>query len=603
MDPCTRSEQGFRAAAGGSGNLPAQLTSFVDRRSEVAEAKRMLSAARLVTLKGPGGVGKTRLALKVATDLRRTFGDGVWLVELGKITDPARLVPALAEAVGLPEQPDRPLEAALEEFLGARRVLLVLDNCEHVVEVAAAVIGSLLRFCPRLRVLVTSREPLDIPGEAVLSVPPLSVPPRARPVPLAELSTFSAVALFVDRATSAVAGFRLTEANREAVTEICRRLDGLPLAIELAAVRLRMLSVWQIAQRLSNRYGLLTAGARAAPTRQQTLRSCIQWSYDLCSPPERVLWARLAIFDGGFELKAAEDICTGDGATVETLDGILDLLASLADQSILVIERDAVVRYRMLDSIRDFGREKLREIGEYPVLSRRYRSWYADLVARVNVALGVGVVAWRQGDAVRALELLEKSLRLKREMDEPLGTAWCLEALAWIAAGVADHRRAATLLGAAAALAESTGVPTSSSYLAAYHERCERQVRAGLSEPGFRTAFARGMDLSVEDAISYALKEKQAEVAAAVVKSDATITRREREVARLVAEGLSNNEIAGRLVISPRTAETHVQHILLKLGFTSRAQIAAWVVELPDHDPGERHAGPRRQATARDRPK
>jgi predicted ATPase len=251
MDRCARSERGSRAAAGGAGNLPAQLTTFIDRRSEVAEAKRMLSASRLVTLKGPGGVGKTRLALKVATDLRRAFGDGAWLAELGKLADPALLVPALAESVGLPEQPGRPLEVALEEYLSTRRLLLVLDNCEHLVEVVAAVVGSLLRFCPLLRVLVTSREPLDIPGETVLSVPTLSVPDASRSVSLAELSNYSAVALFVDRAASVVPGFRLTEANRQAVTEICRRLDGLPLAIELAAVRMRMLSVWQIAHRLN----------------------------------------------------------------------------------------------------------------------------------------------------------------------------------------------------------------------------------------------------------------------------------------------------------------------------------------------------------------
>jgi predicted ATPase/DNA-binding CsgD family transcriptional regulator len=557
------------------GNLPEQLTSFVGRRNEVAEAKRMLSASRLVTLKGPGGVGKTRLALKVAADLRRSFGDGVWLVELGQLQNPALLMHTLAGSVGMREQPGRPLTAALEEHLGPRQLLLVLDNCEHLVESVAAEVGSLLRCCPQLRVLATSREPLGVAGEVVLSVPPLSVPDPRRPCSLSELSRFAAVTLFADRAALAVTEFNLTEDNQLAVTEICQRLDGLPLAIELAAVRLRALSAEEIAHRLSDRYRLLTKGSRSAPTRQQTLRSCVEWSYDLCSPSERLLWARLAVFDGGFELNAAEGIGAGDGLAQD----MLDLVASLVDKSILVIERGALTRYRMLDSIRDFGREKLRQTGEFAALRRRYRGWYADLVARVNAALGVGVVAWRQGDSRRAVELLGQSLRLKRAMDEPLGTTWCLEALAWIAAGEHDYRRAATLLGAASALSRTMGASSAvSPYLVSYHEQCERQTRCALADARFQTAFRHGMDLSVEDAIGYALNEKP-QVARAPAKADLTLTQREREVAELVAKGLSNNDIAVRLVISRRTAETHVEHILLKLGFNSRAQIAVWVTK------------------------
>jgi predicted ATPase/DNA-binding CsgD family transcriptional regulator len=555
------------------GNLPLQLTSFVGRRSEVAEVKRMLSASRLVTLKGPGGVGKTRLALKVATDVRRAFGDGVWLVELGQLRDPALLPHTLAESVGLWEQPGRPLTAALEEYLAPRRLLLVLDNCEHLVEAVAVEVDLLLRFCPELRVLATSREPLGILGEVMLSVPPLSVPDPHRPCSLPELSRFEAVRLFADRAASAVPDFDLTEDNQLAVVEICQRLDGLPLAIELAAVRLRALSAQEIAHRLSDRYQLLTTGSRAAPARQQTLRACIQWSYDLCSPPEQLLWARLAVFDGGFELNAAEGICAGDGLAQANM---LDLVASLVDKSILVGERGAVMRYRMLDSIREFGREKLQQTGEYAALRRRHRGWYADLVARVNVALGTGVVAWRQGDSRRAAELLRQSLRLKREMDEPLGTAWCLEALAWIAASEHDHRRAATLLGAAAALSQTMCAPTTTySGLVSYHEQYERQTRRALGDAGFQAAFRHGMDLSVDDAIGYALNEKP-HVVPSPAKADMTLTQREREVAALVAQGLSNNDIAARLVISRRTAEAHVEHMLLKLGFNSRAQIATW---------------------------
>jgi predicted ATPase/DNA-binding CsgD family transcriptional regulator len=566
------------------GNLPYELTSFVGRRREVSEAKRLLSDYRLVTLTGPGGVGKTRLALKVAAEVRRAFGDRVWLVQLDQLQDPALLVDTVAQSLGLHEQSTRRLMVTLGECLDQRRVLLVLDNCEHLVDAVAALADTLLRSCRHLWVLATSREPLSIGGEATLAVPTLSVPDPRPPCSPRDLSRFEAVTLLADRAAAVAPGFSITEANADAVAEICYRLDGLPLAIELVAVRLRALSEQEIARRLSDRYRLLTTGPRGASTRQQTLESCMQWSYDLCSAQEQLLWARLAVFTGGFELGAAQGICAGADLAAEDM---LDLVASLVDKSILIPERHGpVMRYRLLETIREFGRAKLHQTGEHAAMLRRHRGWYASFVARVNVALCVGFLAWQQGDSRRATDLLEQSLRLKRGMDDFLATGWCLEALAWIAAGEHDHQRAATLLGAAEALSQAESTPTTAYYypdLPAAHEQCERRSRRALGDVEFQAAFRHGRSLTVEDAIGYALGETlQTTLSPADTQEALTqLTRREYQVAGLVAEGLSNKDIASRLVISQRTAESHVENILAKLNFTSRARIAAWAARLP----------------------
>jgi predicted ATPase/DNA-binding CsgD family transcriptional regulator len=580
------------------GDLPPELTSFVGRRNEVIEAKKMISASRLVTLTGPGGVGKTRLALRVAADVRRAFADGVKLVELSRLRDPVQLAGAVAESLGLREDPGGSSMAVLTDHLRERRMLLVLDNCEHMVEPVAVLTGALLNRCPPLRILTTGREPLGIEGEMTLPVPSLSVPDPRRSYSPQELSRFEAVTLFIDRARAKVPGFGITDDNQAAVVEICRRLDGLPLAIELAAVRIRALSAQQIADRLDDRYRLLTAGPRSSPTRQQTLRACIQWSHDLCSPREQLLWARLSIFSGGFRLDAAEGICAGDGLAGED---VLDLVSSLVDKSILMPEEHGpVLRYRMLETIREFGRERLRESGEYAELYHRHRRWYADLVARVNAALGIGMAAWRQSDRRRADKLFQRSLRLKQEMDDLLGAGWCLEALAWIAARERDHRRAATLLGAAADLSplKSTSTAIASDLLTA-HEQCVSQTRAVLGERVFLTAFQHGTEMSVDQAIGYALREAGlAAPAPAVAQESTLLTAREHQVAKLVAEGLSNKDIASRLVISHRTAEGHVEHILVKLGFTSRAQIAAWAAQRPTGDPSSSQRPHGRQTPA-----
>lgn len=332
-----------------------ELTSFVGRRRELADAKTKLSVSRLVTLAGIGGVGKTRLALRVAADARPRFADGVRLVELGDLPDDLPLEDAVAAALGLRDQSARPLRDVLVEYLVSRRLLLVLDNCEQVVNAVAGLVEALLHTCPDLRILATSREALGIGGEAVLRVPPLTVPEAVHRPSLRAMPRYDAVTLFAERAAAAVPGFELTEDNHLGVARICHQLDGLPLPIELAAARLRAMSVEQILQRLTDRYKLLTLGSRGAPTRQQTLRLCVDWSYELCTQQEQQLWARLSVFAGSFELDAAESICAGDLVP----EDLLDVVASLVDKSVLIREEaGAVVRFRLLETLaeRSFGR-------------------------------------------------------------------------------------------------------------------------------------------------------------------------------------------------------------------------------------------------------
>ena len=370
-----------------TGNLPAELTSFVGRRGELAEVRRLLAGSHLVTLTGVGGVGKTRLALRAAAGLRRSFPGGVWLVRLDQLREEALVAQAIAGALGLQDRAGYAPEAALADYLAGRQLLLVLDNCEHLVDAVAKLADLLLRAAPGLRVLATSREALNITGETVLPVPPLPVPPlpvpeEGQPLTAAGLGVFPAVRLFAERAAQVVPGFAVTEANMAAVAGICRRLEGLPLAIELAAARLPVLSPEQIDARLGDRLGLLTRGSRARPARQQTLRASIGWSHELCSPAERRLWARLSVFAGGFELDAAEGICADHQLAAGDMPG---LLAALAGKSILTAEhRAGVARYRLPEPLREFGQERLHESGEDTALRRRHRDWHEQLARRAD---------------------------------------------------------------------------------------------------------------------------------------------------------------------------------------------------------------------------
>jgi predicted ATPase/DNA-binding CsgD family transcriptional regulator len=346
------------------GNLPAEATSFVGRRQEQADVRKRLSVARLVSLVGPGGVGKTRLAVRVAHDLGRGFPAGVWLVELADLRDPVLVSTAVMAALDLHDQAAIEPAVLIRSYLRDKELLLILDNCEHVLDAAARVVSDVLSAAPGVRVIATSREPLSVTGEHVLPVPPLQLPvakaeePHAAE-PLARLRQNEAVSLFVERAAAASGSFELTIANQAAVVDLCRRLDGLPLAIELAAVRTRMLSPEQIRDRLSDRFGLLTGGSRAALPRHQTLRTAIAWSYDLLAPAERTLLERLCVFAGRFTLADVEAVCCSDDLPAA---GALDLLSSLLDKS-LVIRDEAVgtVCYRMHETMREYSRLNLQD--------------------------------------------------------------------------------------------------------------------------------------------------------------------------------------------------------------------------------------------------
>ncbi|WP_305091477.1 protein kinase [Prescottella sp. R16] len=755
--------------------LPADVTSFVGRQRELTTIRGALAANRLVTLTGIGGVGKTRLAYRAAAAVRRSFPDGVWPVELAGVHDPALVVDAVATALGVRNFAGRPLRQALVDALADRTGLLVLDNCEQVVEAVAELVEDLLTHCPNLRILTTSRELLGLGGESVVQVSPLTVPDPDRAQSTTGMSRTDAVQLFAERAAAAAPGFTLTDDNTGTVAAICTRLDGLPLAIELAAARTRALSVEQILQQLTERHTLPTWGNRGVPERQQTLRLSIDWSYELCTPVEQRLWNRLAIFPGCFDLDDAEEVCSRVGENPSVPD-LLDVLASLVDKSIVVCDdAGGRVYYRMLETVREYGIENLERSNWYTAVRTRFRERYlrlardaeadwisprqlewsarllqelpnlqeafgftlddapgdavpfaasmypfwmargrftsgrrildqalqpgcpqpplvqakalfaaailaafqgdlaaadarvgqaialagddADPFTRAYVAISDGVTAfcsgdfprarkrladavdtpgidahpqlqlealsllgcvyvgdqttraltyqgralalaqaagefvhrgyalwangvdtWLSGNRDHAVELLESGLRLTRETDDPLMVFTCLQALAWITAEQGRLRRAAVIMGAADAHRRLVGsnrvlFPN----LLVHQQNYDATIRAALDETALDAAHREGMRMSTDAAVAYVLGERDRQPADTGPATP--LTKREHEVADLVAEGLTNKEIATRLTISQRTVDGHVDHILTKLGFTSRVQVAAWVTE------------------------
>jgi predicted ATPase/class 3 adenylate cyclase len=355
-------------------NLPIQLTSFIGREQEVRELSSRLRTARLLTLTGAGGIGKTRLAIQVAAEVLAGFRDGVWLVELASIADPALVPPAVAAILGVREQLGRPLADTLSDYLRPRAALLVLDNCEHLVDACAQLAQTLLVVCPHVKIVATSREALGVPGESVRPVPPLSLPEDSRDLHIESLSQYESIQLFVERAVGVFPSFRLTPRNAQAMVHICARLDGIPLAIEMAAARLKALSVEQIAGRLDDAFRLLTAGSRTALPRHQTLRATLDWSYNLLDGDERQLLNRLSVFAGGFTLDAAEAVCEDrDGAAAS----VLDLLPRLVEKSLVVADRqEERVRYRLLEPIRQYAREKLAGTGEDAAIEQRHLGFF-----------------------------------------------------------------------------------------------------------------------------------------------------------------------------------------------------------------------------------
>ncbi len=392
-------------------NLPIQLSSFVGRERELAQARGLLASSRLVTLTGAGGCGKTRLAIRLAAELVAEFPNGVWLVELGALSDSNLVAQSVASGLGLGEEPGHSLLDTLTDYLRGKHLLLLLDNCEHLIAACAQLAEVLLQACPNLRILATSREALGIAGENPLAVPPLAVPnpgalaPDEADLP-SRLLTYEGVRLFVDRAVAIHPEFTLTNANAQAVAQICHRLDGIPLAIELAAARVKALSVEQIAARLDDRFRLLTGGSRTALPRHQTLQALIDWSYDLLSKPERVLLRRLSVFAGGWTLEAGEGVCPSDG--IEATD-VLDLLTRLVERSLVLVERrNGEARYRMLDTIRQYARAKILEAGEAEQIRTRHLDFFLRLAEEAEPELrGLEQPTW-----LRRLETEYDNLRV-----------------------------------------------------------------------------------------------------------------------------------------------------------------------------------------------
>ena len=762
-----------------AGALPAEVTSFVGRRHELAEARRLLSMTRLLTLTGPGGVGKTRLALRLADQVRRAFSDGAYLVELGALDDPELLAQTISTSLGVFDTADDALSATAD-FVMDKQLLIVLDNCEHVIEACAVVSGKLLAAAPELRILATSRHVLGIEGEQILPISPLPIPDPVPSDGREAAAAHDAVSLFAERAVAVLPDFQVDERNFEYVSQICRQLDGIPLAIELAAVRLRNLSLEHIVDRLDDRFRLLVAGSRTAPSRQRTLSAAIGWSYGLCSSDEQKAWTRLAVFAGSFSLAAAEHVVAGGG--IETAD-VLGLLAGLIDKSIVVREVDesgVVARYRMLETIRRYGLERLRSAGQeqacrdrqldyYLAVARQYASerfsprqleWIEQLTAehanlrvtldfgletpgRTEAALEVVTLLWNfwfaggflveghrwllralnanpepsalraqglwscaflslhrgdvesatamvdecaqfgaeygderlaarlvfcrgqlalvrgelneaaalledavarggdehsvadsyillaavrfflddvagcaeaaatahalctargarwtgtyaewalalsmwlRGDPAEGAVVIQRALRERHALRDWTALMYLLEMLSWCTAGIGRYERFAELLGAVLTVrrlsgSREAGAPT-------YHqidERIAAQARAALGDDRFNAAYARGRALSVDEIVAMAVEEKPQPRTSRPPDAGAALTPREREIAGLVAEGLTNRQIAARLTISQRTAEGHVEKVLTKLGFTSRAQIAAWIAAQRPH--------------------
>jgi predicted ATPase/DNA-binding CsgD family transcriptional regulator len=760
-----------------AGNLPAVLTSFVGRRDEVSEARRLLSIARLLTLTGVGGVGKTRLALQVAEKTSRSFSDGVWFADLTAVDDdlflPGTVAAALGHGAVLSGDGKTPVEA-LAGFLADKELLLVLDNCEHLLQSCAELVHGVSSAAPGVRILATSREPLGLSGEQLLSVPPLPVPETAT----ADLDVVEpAVTLLTERARLVAPGFMVTPDNRDSVVALCRKLEGIPLAIELAAVRLRILSVQQMVERLDDSFHLLTTDDPTVPPRRQTLRAAVDWSYQLCSPEERRLWAWCSVFSGGFDLAAAEDVCAAPGIA---RDDVVTLLSGLVDKSVLICENHGThIRYRLLEPIRRYGQEMVAASGEEKEVRRRHRDWYGRQLAEAEVAwLGprqiewirrlwlevpnlraalefslsepgeaeraldivgslwchrnmwnsvqsgipegrywagralaacpgpsparaevLGVAAWfaqsesdwaaaarlleesraladrfhdeeaatramqltgfaalahrddergtslvrqsltryraagdlngewfawyylalatafgdaapvediaeeclalakkqrarwaescalwvtgvcalRAGDSRRAEKLVKDSLRLKKTFDDDLTIGQCLDVLAWIAQAEGHPTRGAGLLGAAERIWHLVGGRKWGEQPRRLHARCEAELRSALGDQAFDSALREGKGLTPRDILTFALQEPSERRPARSADHARVLTRREREIAGLIAEGVTNREIARTLVIAPRTADSHVENILKKLGFTSRSQIATWM--------------------------
>lgn len=357
-----------------AGNLPTETTSFVGRDAELAQVCDALERHRLVTLTGVGGVGKSRLALRAAEMLRASFPDGAWLVELSPVQDPALLAMTIAAALRLPDQTTRSTAETIGEWLADRRLMLVLDTCEHLAEECGRLVDQLLAAAPEVRILLTTRQPVGSPDEYLIEVRPMSVPAAGQAPALHDRD---ALRLFEQRAAAALDGFSLRRGDQQAAVELCRRLEGIPLAIELAAAQVRLWEVWQLANLVEHRFEVLAVEGGTEQPRHRALRTTIGWSHELCAPLERLLWARLSVFSGDFDREAAQAVCSGGPLEAELIGGLLE---DLVHKSVVGREvREGRVRYRMLDAVREYGAEWLHELDEVESLRIRHRDWYLRL--------------------------------------------------------------------------------------------------------------------------------------------------------------------------------------------------------------------------------
>jgi predicted ATPase/DNA-binding XRE family transcriptional regulator len=424
-------------------HLPFALTSFVGREAELEAIASLVRDHRLVTITGSGGVGKTQMALHVGGSLAGGTDDAVRFIAFAPLVDDSFVVATIASAVGVQEVPNRPLLETLRAYLKNKPLLLIFDNCEHVITEVASVVEALLASCPRLRILATSREPLRTAGEHRYRLPSLSVPPPgdARRLDAAQGADYGAIALFIDRARAVDHSLTLTDANAPAIAEICRRLDGIPLAIELAAARVSALSISDLATRLSERFSILTGGDRNVLPRQKTLSALIDWSYDLLGPQEQRLFARLGVFRGGFSLTAVSSICDGDG-----LDefNVLDLLDSLTEKSLAIADTGGEhARYRLLESTAAYALDKLRASGQSQAFARRHAEYFRDQVLEARGHFGKGTFfAWLAGIEAE-LDNCRSALEwaLSHENDVVLGAAIAGESVLWAHAGAAAEGR------------------------------------------------------------------------------------------------------------------------------------------------------------------